>query len=147
MRAKVKSTGEIVEVYQNLDDPNTWFNTTYYKDSDLDFVNTLKDEVTLHGWIARDKDNNHGNDLHLFIHQKPQRWNFLSEWNTTHGNCIRIPSNMYRNITWDDDPVEGWVGHGYYSKEFQDIPISWDDKPMEVQVEITLKFIKDEDSK
>lgn len=71
MKAKVKATGEIVEVEKALDamwrdvEKNGIFEKLYYtKDLDFDLDNQHP-EVTISGWVCRDEhwDENYNTDL------------------------------------------------------------------------------------
>lgn len=70
-------------------------------------------------WIARDKGMNGSEGrLRLFVKEKPARHIYYDKWTVLGGNaygnmgecppgyCIDIESNMFPNLTWEDEPIE-----------------------------------------
>lgn len=108
MKARVKATGEIVEVYQTLDNPDEWYNAAKYKDFDLDFGCTpLKDEATLKGWVARDSQR--ASNALMFHRNEVKRSKFYWDNKDPYrpiGESLILPNNLFPDITWETDPKQ-----------------------------------------
>lgn len=59
-----------------------------------------KQETVISGWVARDW-NCH---LNLFTH-KPMRDSVIRWWDGEYAD-INLPSSLFPDLTWDDDPIE-----------------------------------------
>lgn len=100
MKAKVKSSGEIVEVERvskNIFGRTDGIVAMYSKDV-LDFdLNPPQSEATISGWVCRDEDGT----LCLY-YTKPMRGE--KEW---FGNYDRqLPEDSFPSLTWQDEPIE-----------------------------------------
>ena len=111
MKAKVKATGEIVEI-MDYDD----FKVTVYRNNETEFFaqnEYSRDEVefpppdtpeetSLNGWICRDKDG----DLNFFYGgDKPRKEDGEDYWCATFGsNFEYLPKSLYPNVTWETEP-------------------------------------------
>ena len=100
MNAIRKSDGKVIEV-----EPQRFMEQdgSMYAPSDLDFNVDAVEEVTIDGWMARNKDNS----LYLF---KAEPW-----YNSPRGywddhlmsiGCFSIPSESFPHITFDNSPIE-----------------------------------------
>ena len=100
MKAIRKSDGKVIEV-----EPQRFMEQdgSMYAPSDLDFDVEKAEEVTIDGWVARNKDNS----LYLF---KAEPW-----YNSPRGywddhlmsiGCFSIPSESFPHITFDNSPIE-----------------------------------------
>ncbi len=100
MKAIRKSDGKVIEV-----EPQRFMEQdgSMYAPSDLDFGLEEAEEVTIDGWVARNKDNS----LYLF---KAEPW-----YNSPRGywddhlmsiGCFSIPSESFPHITFDNSPIE-----------------------------------------
>ncbi|WP_290437781.1 hypothetical protein [Muribaculum intestinale] len=100
MKAKRKSDGKVIEV-----EPQRFMEQdgSMYAPSELDFKVEEAEEVTIDGWVARNKDNS----LYLF---KAEPW-----YNSPRGywddhlmsiGCFSIPSESFPHITFDNSPIE-----------------------------------------
>lgn len=111
MKAKVKATGEIVDVYERYDDlaMETVFEELAgsYRPDELDFSVDETKEVegeVISGWVARDSNGN----LSLF-EVKPERVRYMR--NNNEGlwmakSMTDFVSDSFHSLTWDDDPIE-----------------------------------------
>lgn len=108
MKARVKATGEIVEVAKIEEAMWTDLTTSgvdekiYYTD-DLDFnLDPPHPEATISGWVARDGDGT------LFFHQaKPVKGRYY--WDTPDlpaGDSMILPRESFPSLTWQDEPIE-----------------------------------------
>lgn len=65
-----------------------------------------KQETVISGWVARDKNGL----LSLFRLYRPERgYDYngdFGEWGTSIGCQITLPSRLFPDLTWDDDPIE-----------------------------------------
>ena len=100
MKAIRKSDGKVIEV-----EPQRFMEQDgyMYAHSVLDFIVVEAEEVTIDGWVARNKDNS----LYLF---KAEPW-----YNSPRGywddhlmsiGCFSIPSESFPHITFDNSPIE-----------------------------------------
>ena len=100
MIVKRKSDGKVIEVK-----PQRFMEQdgSMYAPSELDFNVEEAEEVTIDGWVARNKDNS----LYLF---KAEPW-----YNSPRGywddhlmsiGCFSIPSESFPHITFDNSPIE-----------------------------------------
>lgn len=109
MKAKVKTSGKIVEVTKNT--TAGVYSTSdgkCYWDVDLDFnLPEEKESAVLKGWVCRDKEFDKelfDSDLFLCGH-KPTRNEALWVWENC-GDYILIPSQFFPSLTWQDEPFE-----------------------------------------
>ncbi|MCM1356442.1 MAG: hypothetical protein NC212_08565 [Staphylococcus sp.] len=104
MKARVKVTGEIVEVEKTICYCATWTDhKRIYNESDLDFnIGPPHPEATISGWVARDGDGT------LFFHQaKPVKGRYY--WDTPDlpaGDSMILPRESFPSLTWESDPLE-----------------------------------------
>ncbi len=107
MKAIRKLDGKVIEVREwrgasdvVYSDPDM---NRFYQASELDFNVEEAEEVTIDGWVARNKDNS----LYLF---KAEPW-----YNSPRGywddhlmsiGCFSIPSESFPHITFDNSPIE-----------------------------------------
>lgn len=105
MKAKVKATGEIVEVEKNgfgsiysASDGNHYFGT------DLDFnLDSPHPEATISGWVARTQNGTLG-----LLRINPERksgdwWINLPPKDSA---IYKLPPELFPFLTWQDDPIE-----------------------------------------
>ena len=111
MKARVKATGEIVDVYERYDDlaMETVFEELAgsYRPDELDFSVDEEKEAegaVISGWVARDN----GGFISLFSYC-PDRviHDDLGFWGHNDGSHeIDMPQDSFPSLTWDDDPIE-----------------------------------------
>lgn len=99
-KARVKATGEIVEVccvtdglYEDID------GHALYSVIDLDFnLDSPHPEATISGWVARDEGGG------LYLHSIQPRKGAM-EW---HGDRqpLTLPIDSFPDLTWQDEPIE-----------------------------------------
>lgn len=105
MRAKIKATGEIIEVIKlplggfqrKLHDR---MQIQIFKESDLDFL-PEKETAVLEGWVARDK-----NGIICLYNKHPERYNApINEWGTEYPlQYYQIPDDSFPYVTWLTEP-------------------------------------------
>lgn len=107
MKAIRKSDGKVIEVRE-------WFGTSdvvysdpdmnrFYQASELDFNVDKSEEVTVNGWVARNKDNS----LYIF---KAEPWynsprGYWDDRLTSIG-CFSLSPELFPQITFDNSPME-----------------------------------------
>lgn len=100
MKAKVKATGEIIEVERvskNIFGRTDGIVAMYSKDV-LDFnLDPPHPEATISGWVCRDKDGT----LCLY-YKKPMRGK--EEWFGIYDR--QLPEDSFPSLTWQDEPIE-----------------------------------------
>ena len=100
MKAIRRTDGKVIEVK-----PQRFMEQdgSMYAPDELDFNVEETEEVTIDGWVARNKDNS----LYLF---KAEPW-----YNSPRGywddhlmsiGCFSIPSESFPHITFDNSPIE-----------------------------------------
>ena len=106
MKAIRKLDGKVIEVREKSSWNKEKIYTAdgiFYRKEDLDFNVEESEEVTIDGWVARNKDNS----LYLF---KAEPW-----YNSPRGywddhlmsiGCFSIPSESFPHITFDNSPIE-----------------------------------------
>ena len=105
MKAKIKATGELIEVtetaYQDLggryfDCPK---HKCYFREDMIDFL-PEKETAVLEGWAARDANG----ELNIFYH-KPERVNDLSVqgWLSIDG-YLPLDRSLFPSVTWQSEP-------------------------------------------
>lgn len=101
MKAIRKSDGKVIEVTPVIFGYSS--DNAHYYPSELDFNEEEAEDVTIDGWVARNKDNS----LYLF---KAEPW-----YNSPRGywddhlmsiGCFSIPSESFPHITFDNSPIE-----------------------------------------
>lgn len=104
MKAIVKATGEIVDVYERYDDlaMETVFEELAgsYRPDELDFSVDKAEEsedAVISGWVARDMDGS------VFLYQNEPDRN-VYEWRAYMMHSL--PESSFPSLTWDDDPME-----------------------------------------
>lgn len=110
MKARVKATGEIVEVEKNgFSNIYSASDGNHYFDTDLDF-NPPQFQARISGWIVRDKQHitsilsHRGSKLYL-CQEKPKRIDSMGIWDKD-SDYYRIPEDLFPNIAFDSDPLE-----------------------------------------
>lgn len=108
MKAKVKATGEIIEVERVIDaygDDRYIHNTevsggAFYQASDLDFL-PEKETAELEGWVARDQSG-----AICFYDEEPERsTGSINNWCTEHPlKYYRLPDDSFPSVTWQSEP-------------------------------------------
>ncbi len=110
MKAKIKSSGEIIEVERIT-------NRTYgridgvaelYRKDMLDFnLDPPHPEATISGWVARTKRRE------LIFSDKPPCGKSNVIWHYREGTDVRnlsdlklFPNNIFPDLTWESDPIE-----------------------------------------
>ncbi len=109
MKAKVKNSGEIVEVKEWRGASDVVYSTldmnTFYQASDLDFhLDPPQHEATISGWVCRDKDG----EL-IVLGSYPERDRDSSWWlgNAVEGSgFLIIDSDLFPSLTWQHEPIE-----------------------------------------
>ncbi len=116
MQAKVKSTGEIIEVetvYDEMSIGNVHFidasNTKYFL-QELDFIDSNSEETMVEGWIALDEFD--FGDAHLHIEKPHYKDNPIADtgdysgsWESN-GKIYTIDKNLIPNLTCDTEPYK-----------------------------------------
>lgn len=95
MKAIRKSDGKVIEVK-----PQRFMEQdgSMYAPSDLDFNVEETEEVTIDGWVARDKCGD------IFIYDnKPIR--HTGYWHESAG-FLELPQASFPSLTWESDPLE-----------------------------------------
>lgn len=103
MKARIKATGEIIEVsetpYQDLG--GRYFDCPeqkcYFREDIIDIL-PEKETAVLEGWICRDEDNS----LMLFTAEKPER--VQDYWDSWDKYYHEIPSPLFPSVTWQSEP-------------------------------------------
>ena len=104
MKAKVKATGEIVDVYERYDDyaGETHFEPIipYYRPDELDLNVEDPEEVTIEGWVVRDAN---PHSLRFFDRQ-PARLSDM--WGSVYSyyNTMQLDPIMFPSVTWESEP-------------------------------------------
>ena len=116
MKAIRKSDGAIIDVrLYDVDTATGKFiftddsTNTHYNKADLDFNVEEAEEVTIDGWVARDRLNNA-----LFLHdEKPYRAfsgyqtdGKEDEWRSETCPPYPIDYDSFPSVTWESDPLE-----------------------------------------
>ena len=106
MKAKVIETGEIIEVFQDFTQA-MWFDKAQphksYHPNDLEFLPEESKEVTIEGWVARDKCG--PTDLGLRIYTAyPRRMEGLKRWNGREAESVLIDHSLFPEVTWNSEP-------------------------------------------
>lgn len=105
MKAKVKATGEIIEVERVIDaygDDRYIHNTevsggAFYQASDLDFL-PEKETAELEGWVARDQSG------YLVLHyKKPHHTYGNTRWYSAQSQKS-LPRDSFPSVTWQSEP-------------------------------------------
>lgn len=118
MKARVKATGEIVEVYERYDD--LAMETVYeelarsYSRDELDFsvpetrkeakenAKTFASETAvLEGWVARDMDG--GLFLYPFKPYRKSAW-FAIPKDEEYNAAMQIDKSLFPSVTWQSEP-------------------------------------------
>lgn len=109
MKAKIKATGELIEVKEWRGAFNAIYSTSdmnmFYADNELELLPDTHEQVTIEGYVARDKVSNHhrGEGLHLFT-SKPERSSIFAEWQGLRGKSLLIDPDMFPEVTWESEP-------------------------------------------
>ena len=109
MKAKVKATGEIVDVYERYDDyaGETRFEPIipYYRPDELDLTVEGPEEVTIEGWVARDEDGFinlfNGKPMRDYADRSDVTYGF---WDRTDGHLLELPTTSFPSVTWESEP-------------------------------------------
>ena len=97
MKAIRKTDGKVIEVV-----PQRFMehDGSMYAPSDLDFNVEEAEEVTIDGWVARDKSG----DLFIYA-RKPER-DFIKSYWEGETSDITPDNDLFPDITWESDPFE-----------------------------------------
>lgn len=111
MKARIISTGEIVEVVDYNDskatvyrnDETEFFAQNEYSRDEVEFLPDTPDEVTIEGWVAR---NDFGpRDLGLRVYTiMPERMKNRKQWNGKGEQTYLIDHRLFHSLTWQDEP-------------------------------------------
>lgn len=102
MKAKVKATGEIIEVKEWRGTSDVVYSTTdmnmFYAENELEFLPDTSEKV-IEGWVARDKGDG------LYLHwERPLRG--ALEWHTSFGNPRKLSQDSFPEVTWESEPLK-----------------------------------------
>lgn len=76
---------------------------TIYDEQQLEFETYSPKEITIEGWVARDKCG--PTDLGLSIYTAyPRRMEGLKRWNGREAKSVLIDHRLFPSITWDSEP-------------------------------------------
>lgn len=113
MKARVKATGEIVEVSESHSydgGSGYWDGNNFYYPEDLDFnLDPPHPEATISGWVAR---NASGKILFFKGKDAPRRPMFEKSPRQWHGSASPdngipiVPQTAFPSLTWQDNPIE-----------------------------------------
>ncbi len=107
MLAKVKATGEIIEVYEHYNDYNgeTSFIELHgeYQAEELDCNIPAPEKAVIEGWVARDRNG----DLSLY-RTYPERQEKLGYWRDGDGES-ELPKGSFPSITWESEPCKARI--------------------------------------
>ncbi len=104
MKAKIKATGEVVEVEQLTRTTAVCLaNGKIYNKQQLDInIDSPQPTATIEGWVARDGDN-----LLYFYYTPCRARGKSSHWTSMAvGSPFQLPSNIFPDLTWQDEPIE-----------------------------------------
>ena len=117
MKAKLKSDGKVIEVgstpYFNMKTDEEYrrclFDGKHYKLSELDFNVEEAEEVTIDGWVARDKKDNALN-LHAEEPYRTQSGYQQGDepdwWESECASFLPLDKGLFPSLTWESDPLE-----------------------------------------
>ena len=110
MKARVKSTGEIIKVetiqpaiYRDI--KTSGIDERIYYHSELEFLSDTPEKVILEGWVARDEEFDEdffSSDIFLYK-KKPIRNKNLGAWESGLWDFI-IPHESFPSVTWESEP-------------------------------------------
>lgn len=103
MKAIRKSDGKVIEVREwrgasdvVYSDPDM---NRFYQASELDFNVEEAEEVTIDGWVARDKDGE------IYLHRsKPKR--AINLWYNELPETVALPRTSFPSLAWESEPLE-----------------------------------------
>ena len=76
-----------------------------YDEQQLEFLPEESKEVTIEGWVARDKCG--PTDLGLSIYSAyPRRMEGLKRWNGREAKSVLIDHRLFPEVTWDSEPLK-----------------------------------------
>lgn len=106
MKAKVLATDEIREVFQDFTQA-MWFDKAQphksYHPNELEFLPDTPKNVTIEGYVARDKCG--PIDLSLRIYTAyPRRMEGLKRWNGREVKSVLIDHRLFPEVTWESEP-------------------------------------------
>lgn len=107
MKAKIKATGEIIEVtlatesmYRDIS--TSGIDEKMYYESELEFLPDTHEQV-IDGWVARGY--NGPRDLGLRVYSvKPKRYDKRKEWNGHGRLSYLIDHRLFPEVTWESEP-------------------------------------------
>lgn len=104
MKAKIRETGEIIEVEESCSydgELGYWDsrNQDFHYPSDLDFL-PEKETPVLEGWVCRD---NNSLNAQVLIGDKPKRTGF-GYWENESADCIFLHKDSFPSVTWQSEP-------------------------------------------
>ncbi len=97
-KAKVKATGEIVEVECKFGGIYSANNGKRYWGVDLDFNISTPEKAVIEGYVARDRNG----DLSLY-RTYPERQENFGYWRDGDGES-KLPQESFPSITWESEP-------------------------------------------
>ena len=105
MKVIRRSDGKVIEVREwrgasdvVYSDPDM---NRFYQASDLDFNVEEPEEVTIDGWVARDKDGEI-----FFYRDKPIRDNSFWYDSLPEGGYFGLPRDFFPDVTWESEPLD-----------------------------------------
>lgn len=105
MKARILATDEIIDVEKREERVGRIIYVYYYaqsgesfQDYELEFLPDTPEEVTIEGYVARDKNN----DLSLY-QTYPERQSNLGYWRDGKDE-IELPKDSFPEVTWDSSP-------------------------------------------
>ena len=102
MKARIKETGEVVDVEYDDDDLYVVIGRRQYLyASEFDFITEPEEEVRIDGFVARDKDGS----LNLF-NGEPERIADCT-WGIYPGDLgLGLPKEYFPDLKWESDPLK-----------------------------------------
>ncbi|MBD5283330.1 MAG: hypothetical protein HDS31_01785 [Bacteroides sp.] len=102
MKAKVKASGDIIEVKEWRGSSDVVYSTPdmnmFYASDEVEILSEKSEEAVLEGWVARDKSG------YLVLHyQKPHRTLGGDKWYSGLSQKS-LPKDSFPEVTWDTEP-------------------------------------------
>ena len=115
MKAKVKASGDIIEVKEWRGSSNVVYSTPdmnmFYAADEVEILSEKSEEAVLEGWVCRDGcEDIKDSILRLYLkgepfpeNDKPERvgMDYLQMWKGANG--LHLPSEMFPEITWSSE--------------------------------------------
>ncbi|MBD5421497.1 MAG: hypothetical protein HDR49_00490 [Bacteroides sp.] len=116
MKAKVKASGDIIEVKEWRGSSNVVYSTPdmnmFYASDEVEILSEKSEEAVLEGWVCRDgREDIKDSILRLYLkgepfpdNDKPERigMGYLQMWKGANG--LHLPSEMFPEVTWATEP-------------------------------------------